>query len=42
LGLGRSDERGRRQHRCGCRHGKSDLHHVGVLGLDLEVNGHEH
>src|SRR6267143_1969358 len=38
LGLGRSDERGSRQHRCGCRHGKSDLHHVGVLlGLDLEV-----
>src|SRR5258708_2273620 len=33
LGLGRSDERGSRQHRCGCRHGKSDLHH----GLDLEV-----
>src|SRR6266576_5537061 len=38
LGLGRSDQRGSRQHRCGCRHGKSDLHHVGVLlGLDLEV-----
>src|SRR6202165_926118 len=32
LGLGRSDERGSRQHRCDCRHGKSDLH-VGVLGL---------
>src|SRR6266850_2849255 len=30
LGLGRSDERGSRQHRCGCRHGKSDLHHVGA------------
>jgi hypothetical protein len=38
LGLGRSDERGSRQHHCGCRHGKSDLHHVGVLlGLDLEA-----
>src|SRR5258705_4572231 len=51
LGLGRSDERGSRQQRCGCRHGKSDLHHVGVLlGLELDVqrartlrvpNGHE-
>jgi len=29
LGFGRSDERGSCQHRCGCRHGKSDLHHVG-------------
>src|ERR1700686_1178004 len=29
LGLGRSGERGSRQHRCGCRHGKSDLHHGG-------------
>src|SRR5260370_23278637 len=38
LGLGRSDERGSRQHSCGCRHGKSDLHHVAVLlGLDFEV-----
>src|ERR1700730_11070358 len=39
LGLSRSGERGSRQHRCGCRQGKSDLHHVGVLllGLDLEV-----
>src|SRR5882672_8081327 len=38
LGLGRSGERGSRQHRCGCRHGKSDLHHVGfLLGLHLEV-----
>src|SRR6266404_8390084 len=38
LGLGRSDERGNRQRRCGCRHSKSDLHHVGVLlGLDLEA-----
>src|SRR5258708_11446965 len=38
LGLGRSDERGSRQHRYGCRHSKSDLHHVGVLlGLDLEA-----
>jgi len=34
LGLGRSDERGSRQHRCGCRYGKSDLHHVeSSLGL---------
>src|SRR3982074_963421 len=31
LGLGRNDERGSGQHRCGCRQGKSDLHHVGVL-----------
>jgi hypothetical protein len=30
-GLGRSGERGSRQHRCGCRHGKCDLHHVAVL-----------
>jgi len=30
-GLDRSDERGSRQHSCGCRNGKSDLHHVGVL-----------
>src|ERR1700686_5482644 len=38
LRLGRSEERGSRQHRCRCRHGKSDLHHVGVLlALDLEV-----
>src|SRR5947207_7249373 len=38
LGLGRSDERGSRQHRCGGCHSKSDLHHVGVLlGLDLEA-----
>src|SRR6266550_8919278 len=38
LGLGRSNERGSRQHSCGCRHGKSDLHHVGsLLGLDLDV-----
>src|SRR5207247_7920358 len=29
LGLGRSNETGSRQHSCGCRHGKSDLHHVG-------------
>ena len=36
LGLARSDERGSRQHRCNCRHGKSDFHHVGILlGLDL-------
>ena len=35
LGLGRSGEGGSRMHRCGCRHGKTDLHHVGVLlGLD--------
>src|SRR5713101_142377 len=27
LGLGRSDKRGSRQQCCGCRHGKSDLHH---------------
>src|SRR6266403_1053520 len=34
LGLGRSGERGSRQHGCGCRHGKSDLHHVeSSLGL---------
>jgi hypothetical protein len=40
LGLGRSGEVGSRQHRCGCCHGKSDLHHVGVLlGLDLELPG---
>jgi hypothetical protein len=26
LGFGRSDERGSHQHRCGCRHRKSDLH----------------
>ena len=31
LGIGRNDGRGSRQHRCGCRHGKSDLQHVGVL-----------
>jgi hypothetical protein len=30
LGFGRSDERGSCQHRCGCRHGKSDLHRLGV------------
>jgi hypothetical protein len=36
LGFGWVDDRGSRQHRCGCRHGKSNLHHVGVLlGLDL-------
>src|SRR5260370_35009452 len=29
LGFGRSGERGSRQHRCGSRHGKSDLHHGG-------------
>jgi hypothetical protein len=27
LSLGGSDERGSCQHRCGCRHGKSDFHH---------------
>src|SRR6266516_3722721 len=27
LGLGRSGERGSRQHRCGCRHDEGDLHH---------------
>src|SRR5882762_12012125 len=38
LSLDRSGEGGGRQHRCGCRHGKSDLHHVGfLLGLHLEV-----
>src|SRR5919198_3778123 len=38
LGLDRSDERGSRKQRCGCRHGKSDLQHVEVLpGLDLAV-----
>src|SRR5262249_19934314 len=31
LGLGGSSRRGRRQHRGGCRYGKSDLHHPGVL-----------
>src|SRR5437660_5766536 len=42
LGLGRSDERGNRQHRCGCRHSKSDLNHVeSSLGLIWRHNGHE-
>jgi hypothetical protein len=31
LGLDRSNERGSRQQRCGCRHGKSDLQHVEIL-----------
>jgi hypothetical protein len=31
LRLSWSDERGNVQHRCGCCHGKSDLHHVGIL-----------
>src|SRR6266404_9511222 len=40
LGLGRSDERGSRQHRC--RHDKSDFDHGGS-SLDLKrCNGHEH
>src|SRR6266404_2614929 len=38
LGLSRSVERGSCQRSCRCRHGKSDLHHVGVLlGLNLEA-----
>jgi hypothetical protein len=31
LCFGRSDERGSRQHRCGCPNSKSDLYHLGVL-----------
>ena len=36
LGLGWSTRRGNRQHRCGCRHRESDLHHV-ASSSELDV-----
>jgi hypothetical protein len=42
LGFGWSEERGSRQHRCGCCHGKSDLHHEESSLGSITYNEHEH